>query len=498
MNVGELVRAGERQRDDLFVAVSLRLIYVGLFLLPWVRIKVTKGLNISDMVFVVAAVLLIASRRPPKKAPPAPAWYFGAFMMVLAGIVASLHAASKSGSLLVVGNAVFVFFVLQWLLRQQLFTPVRIRIAMGAYAVGASVSALVAILQSQLHILLPSSAVVSSTLGGSSRAIGLANQPNIAGVTFSLGLVFAVGLIVELGARKHWYLGVCIAVLAAGLLLTASVSGMSAAVVGLFIVFITRGFKIQTVISVCTAVAAVYFLIFGVLDKGSKLDPLTRLHVTTTANSGSDTLQIRIDTIKHSWDLIVQSPIIGHGLDPASIANFYYQYTHVFYPAHDFVVLFWFAGGIFFLLGALMMMGSGFNRLLHGRLKHSKQTRDPMRDIVLAGCIAVILYSLQGPELVDRWMWLPFMLALCFRDPAPPPRPAPIDRIGRAAIDEGGVPAPPTPVPSPRQVTGRVGRHAAPELEPIGPPGLAARAAPRVDDRLVGERAHGRVVGPCP
>ncbi len=157
MNVGELVRAGERQRDDLFVAVSLRLIYVGLFLLPWVRIKATKGLNISDMVFVVAAVLLIASRRPPQKAPPAPAWYFGAFMMVLAGIVASVHAASKAGSLLVVGNAIFVFFVLQWLLRQQLFTPVRIRIAMGAYAVGASVSALVAVLQSQLHILLPSS-----------------------------------------------------------------------------------------------------------------------------------------------------------------------------------------------------------------------------------------------------------------------------------------------------------------------------------------------------
>ena len=97
--------------------------------------------------------------------------------------------------------------------------------------------------------------------------------------------------------------------------------------------------------------AVVYFLIFGVIDKGSKLDPLTRLHVTTTANSGHDTLSVRIDTIKHSWDLIVQSPIIGHGLDQTTTANYYYQYVHAFYPAHDVLVLFWFAGGIFFLLG---------------------------------------------------------------------------------------------------------------------------------------------------
>jgi len=486
VTLGGLLRAGERQREDLFVAFSLRLIYLGLFLLPWVRLKATKGLNISDLVFLIAAVLLIASRRPPKKAPPAPAWYFGAFMVVLAGIVASAQAVSKASSLLVVGNAIFVFFVLQWLLRQQLSTPLRIRIAMGAYVMGASVSAFVAVLQSQLHILLPSIATVSGSLGGSSRSVGLANQPNIAGVTFSLGLVFAVGLIVELGARKHWYLGACIAVLAAGLLLTASVSGMSAAVVGLLLLFISRGVKIQTVVAVCAGVAVVYLLVFGVVDKGSKLDPLTRLHVTTTANSGHDTLSVRIDTIKHSWDLIVQSPIIGHGLDQTTIANYYYQYVHAFYPAHDVLVLFWFAGGIFFLLGALMMMGSSLNRLLQGRLKYSGRPRDPMRDVVLAGCIGVFLYSLQGPELVDRWMWLPFMLALCFRNPAAAQPTVPLDGTREDVVPSDPALAPPPP-PVPRYVSGRVGRHATPDLEPVGPYGPAARAEP-----------YGQVVGPCP
>ena len=29
--------------------------------------------------------------------------------------------------------------------------------------------------------------------------------------------------------------------------------------------------------------------------------------------------------------------------------------------------------------------------------------------------MTVLFFSFQSPELVDRWLWLPFLLALCFR-----------------------------------------------------------------------------------
>ena len=29
--------------------------------------------------------------------------------------------------------------------------------------------------------------------------------------------------------------------------------------------------------------------------------------------------------------------------------------------------------------------------------------------------VVVLFFAMQSPELVDRWLWLPFMLALCFR-----------------------------------------------------------------------------------
>ncbi len=117
----------------------------------------------------------------------------------------------------------------------------------------------------------------------------------------------------------------------------------------------------------------------------------------------------------------------------------------VYYPAHNIVILYWFAGGIFMVAAGALMMGSSFNRLLHGRCAGAAKGADrALRDTVLAGCVTVLFFSFQSPEIVDRWLWLPFMLALCFRDAGP---------------------------------TG-------PVRDPRADPGLRARAGPGVDGRV--------------
>lgn len=103
----------------------------------------------------------------------------------------------------------------------------------------------------------------------------------------------------------------------------------------------------------------------------------------------------------------MQSPIIGHGLDPTTLAVYYDPYVPAYYPAHNLIILYWYGGGIFLVVGGLLMFGSAMHRLV--------SYREPLRDIVLAGCILVLVDAMQGPELVDRWLWLPFLLALCFR-----------------------------------------------------------------------------------
>jgi hypothetical protein len=405
----------EGVKEDLFVVVARRLVYVGLVFLPLLHYRIGKAFDLSDLCFLIAAVFMILTRRPPPKAPPTPAWYFGAFVFVLAGVVASAQAVSKTASLQVVFNAIFVFFVLQWMLRQLLNNAERIRAAMVAFVLGSSVSAFVAFLQTEFHVLGYSH---QASLEGS-RAVGLSNQPNIAAVAFALGLVFAIGIVVEVGLRRYWYLGVCMAVLAGALIFSASVSGMTSTLVGCFVLFITRGFRLRTILGVVAVLAVVYVIAISVQSSGSHFDlnPIARIEQTTGTNTGYNTVNPRVATLEHSWSGIVQSPIIGHGLDQATIDVYYDADVGVYYPAHNIVILYWFAGGIFMVAAGALMMGSSFNRLLHGRLRQGRrQGADrALRDTVLAGCVTVLFFSFQSPELVDRWLWLPFLLALCFR-----------------------------------------------------------------------------------
>jgi hypothetical protein len=456
---------GAGTKDDLFVVVARRLVYVGLVLLPLLHYRVGSAFDLSDLCFLLAAGFLLLSRRPPAKAPPTPAWYFGSFVWILAGVVASTQAVSKTASLQVVFNAIFVFFVLQWMLRQLLNSTARIQAGMIAFVLGSSVSAFVAFLQTEFHVLGYSH---QASLEGS-RAVGLSDQPNIAAVAFALGLVFAVGLVVELGLRRHWYLGVCIAVLAGALIFSASVSGMSCTLVGCFVLFITRGFRLRTVLGVVAVLAVVYVVSISVQSSGSHFDlnPIARIAQTTGTNTGYNTVNPRVATLEHSWSGIVESPIIGHGLDQTTIDVYYDADVGVYYPAHNIVIPYWFAGGIFMVAAGALMMGSSFNRLLSGRRRRAKGPDRSMRDTVLAGCVTVLFFSMQSPEIVDRWLWLPFILAFCFRDAgstSPPGLREPIpvaepEPIPASAATPASPPSPhetAEPLPVVRRVSGTV------------------------------------------
>ncbi|HEX4434819.1 MAG TPA: O-antigen ligase family protein [Acidimicrobiales bacterium] len=467
---------GTKVREDLFVVMARRLVYAGLVFLPLLHYRVGSAFDLSDLCFLVAAVFLILTRRPPPKAPPAPAWYFGSFVWILAGVVASAQAVSKTASLQVVFNAIFVFFVLQWMLRQLLDSTARIRAGMVAFVVGSSISAFVAFLQTEFHMLGYSH---QASLEGS-RAVGLSNQPNIAAVTFALGLVFAIGLVVEVGLRRYWYVGVCIAVLASALIFSASVSGMSSTLVGCFVLFVTRGFRLRTVLGVVAALAIVYVAAISLQSNGShfNLDPISRIEQTTGTNTGYNTVNPRVATLEHSWSGIVQSPVVGHGLDQTTISVYYDADVGVYYPAHNIVILYWFAGGIFMVAAGALMMGSSLNRLVHGRRRGRLDADRALRDTVLAGCITVLFFSFQSPEIVDRWLWLPFMLALCFRVNGasggsgpremvrlPEPEPVPVEATtapgGHASPHGSGSPSPSPyetaePLPVLRRVSGTV------------------------------------------
>jgi O-antigen ligase len=118
----------------------------------------------------------------------------------------------------------------------------------------------------------------------------------------------------------------------------------------------------------------------------------------------------RQKTLENAWGKIETRPLVGHGLDQASLVTYFDPYVAggTYYPPHDFFILVWYGGGIFMVFGMLIILASVFTRLLG-------PGRNPTRDVVFAGCITVLFFALQSPELFDRWFWLPFVLAMCFR-----------------------------------------------------------------------------------
>jgi hypothetical protein len=68
----------------------------------------------------------------------------------------------------------------------------------------------------------------------------------------------------------------------------------------------------------------------------------------------------------------------------------------------------------------------------------------------------VLFFSMQSPEVVDRWLWLPFILALCFRDRGAATPPEPDDDVARREPAPPVAASLPVPAPAPRRVSGTV------------------------------------------
>jgi hypothetical protein len=350
-------------------------------------------------------------------------WYFGSFLIVIGGITASFFAVSASSSMVVVFNGIFVLLVWQWTTRSVLTDVQKMQKAITAFVLGATLSSTVAILQTKLHILGPAGATAGS---GGGRAVGLASQPNIAAVTFALGLTFAIGLVLHLGMGRRRYRMICIGVIAVALILSASVSGMATALVGVFVLLVKRGMKPRTIIATAVLLVGIYALataLEGNGHGGQNLNPFARVQQTTSSGSGYDTVSPREDTLSNAWKGIQQTPILGHGIDQVSLQVWYDPFLGIWYPAHNLPLLLWFGGGIFMLVGFAVNMTTAFRRVTR------RGKKDPTKDMLFAGIVVVLFFSMQSPEMFDRWLWLPFILALTYRRGDASTASAELDRV---------------------------------------------------------------------
>lgn len=401
--------ADAAQGEDAFVLLARAFTMTGVFLLPAMRFRFGHAFALSDALFAVG-IGVVVFRASPAGIRRASGWYFGAMLMLLGGVTASFAAAAPYSSLQVVGNAVFALMAWPWLLRNTLTTS-RLRAqAMTAFIGGSTVSSVVAIIQVRFHTFgyLPAT---NGNITEAQRAVGLtAGVPDLLGAMDAVAIVMVLGLMLFSGPGRFRWRPVALIVMGVAIILTASVSGMICTLFGCLVLFLRSRVRVRTVVAVGVAIFIVYTVGTGLLAKGSgeNLNPISRLEQTLNPGSGYGTVSVRQSTWDAAWQGIVQSPIWGHGLDPLSGAVYYDPYVGVAYPTHNLILITWYQGGILWLLGAGIAVIAAFRRVAGpGR-------RDPLRAIVFSSMAVVLLFSMQAPELVDRWFWMPMVLALTF------------------------------------------------------------------------------------
>jgi O-antigen ligase len=372
------------------------LLFLGIFLIPFTNIR-GGGVQISDLIFVVGFIVLLFSKQRPNVEAMPVSWQVALVLVVIGGIGACVVALDLILSVLVLARMIFVLLFWPWLIRHVITTRSLKHWAMYAFVLGCAASGFAEILQ-KLHIYpLPAAA------GG--RAVGFTLQPDELGACLALGLVFAIGLAMELGFGKRLHRLISVMLIIFGLLLSASVSAMLAALGAVFILLVLRRVNLRRVITGAVVIVVVYAAAIGVLGASN---PLGRLQSTLGNSSSVNTGTLRIDTYKAAWHGIAEEPLIGHGLDQVSGGVYFDFYSGAAYAPHNLILILWYQGGFLFLFGSLMAIFVALWRMFKLR------RRDPTTDIIFAGGVASLVYAQTAPVIFQTYFWLPFVLAMAY------------------------------------------------------------------------------------
>lgn len=377
--------------------MARRLLFLGLLTMPWLSVRVLDKFALSDGLFVASAGALACSLNRRQLGSDG-VWWLATWLVMLGGIASSFQADSMPGSLAVLGRVVFLFTIWRSSLRHLLDTDERLVSGLLAVAIGCAVSAGVAVGQARLGLFIPAEGLVQG------RALGLTEQPNDAGGSLVLGFVLALGGPSTRHTRFPLLLSLLIAV---GLVLSGSVTGMAAAMVGALSLFLIRGVRKRTIVLSAVALIAVYPLVAALQEEA--LSPLARIQQSTGGGTEyQDTFASRVETYRIALTGIRSAPLVGVGLDEASgMVLFQVTGQGKIHPVgtHNMPLLAWYQGGVLVVVGFAIVIGASLKRC-----RRLTGTSD-IRRIVLCASVAELSFAMTAPVLFQRYFWFSVIAA---------------------------------------------------------------------------------------
>jgi O-antigen ligase len=236
---------------------------------------------------------------------------------------------------------------------------------------------------------------------------------NLAGLA-ATALAPALMIAVDADTKRRRYLGACaVGFVGAGILLSGSIGGLTAATISTLFWLSIRGFSPRLVVGLGAVIAAAVILMTatGSTSAPSPIQRISRVTSPTPTGGAPDKGSVftRLDGYRLAWARIRDHPFVGVGLDEASSADVLEGHF-----AHNIILNPWFTAGILGLAGIVFIIGGAFGtarRVIRGSPAEGRNFAAAM----MASLLAFVVFAMGEPILFVRYGWFPVAMLVALR-----------------------------------------------------------------------------------
>ena len=387
-----------QRAPELFFYVGMLTIGLPAFRIGWA--------TVSDLLFLAALLLSLTRPWRHSRPPPLPGLLIaGAIIYALGALLATSTTPTPLESLAVAARFMYLLLAWFWLASTVLSNVRKLERAVILWVSSAALSGVGSLAQ------LLGIRIFEPEVDFYNRMIGFTQHPNDLGGLTGIALLPALVLASRKGVSWHLRTFALLVLLfvAIGLLLSGSVSGLTAAVVAIAVWLSLAGRRSVFSAIPLLALVAVILLISASINAGN-ISPIRRI-AATTATDGSEgtTLWDREETNRVALQWLSHHPFIGVGLDSAS------RYTSNGLEVHNLLLGAWFTTGLLGLAGMAIILLSVF---MAGRsvLKTNRGRHLWFHTSTIAAFLGSFAFAMSAPIIHQRYAWTAAALVLvCWR-----------------------------------------------------------------------------------
>ena len=377
--------------------------YLGLLTIGQTVYRPAFSFTASDWFFLMSFFFTTSESLLRRKIESrfSPYMIIGIFLFTIGGIVSSGFAKMPLMSVIALIKYLYLIVVWFWLGAILLQKPEQIQTSIVLWTSSAALSGLCAIMQIIWGDSIPGASFSWS------RMTGLTEHVNDLGGLTSVALIPAIMMLTRFPKSiwrlvQSWITAILTAV---GLLLSVSMSGVSALLVSVVVWLVLSRLTLKSIV-ILSISAVLFFTVISIQSRYRGVSIISRLYDISDDGFSSETLQTRVDTYISAWKVISDNPLLGVGLGPDV------GLTQTGHAVHNIFLLNWFQSGLFGLLGILMILSAIALEAYNGMRDPKRKDERILGIALFSSFIAFLVLGIAQPIYYNRFGWISAALLL--------------------------------------------------------------------------------------